>query len=342
MLYMIRVGRFFYDKSKRRVEPEYDNFTPILITYGSEYEDLAPWKLKDEKGRFIENIIQFSKVYNNIPATRQMYSPDNPDIIWEYGAEAHIENNEPNHNYHKWRTIGTNWKNAVSYPVGFSMRNKWQFSIIKYKDGSYSNHLGVIPSRKRLHIPLYCGTVVKTELFKILQKRHNIGENLLIIDSNGPHSESLSYYTRKYKVSENMIDNNTMLINERNTKIMMHDTKHSFGFGYCLAMALLGKDEEWNDDITYDDVLYPKRVRRMIEKNKVAPIIISDSINIDKAQVLDKMIKCTSQKAMTEDYLKKEKERIDTIIKNSKSLSSDKSSFKVIKKIIRIAIKKYF
>ena len=38
-----------------------------------------------------------------------------------------------------------------------------------------------------------------------------------------------------------------LLINQNNMRVMLNDAKHPFGHGYCLAMALLGKVEEWNN-----------------------------------------------------------------------------------------------
>ena len=68
----------------------------------------------------------------------------------------------------------------------------------------------------------------------------------MIIEVDGPHQESLNYYKHTYGVSEDFIDKNTISVNENNMKIMLNDTKHPFGHGYCLAMALLDKDEEWS------------------------------------------------------------------------------------------------
>jgi len=37
----------------------------------------------------------------------------------------------------------------------------------------------------------------------------------------------------------NIIENDTILATDENIMIMMYDTLHPFGHGYCLAMALL-------------------------------------------------------------------------------------------------------
>jgi hypothetical protein len=52
----------------------------------------------------------------------------------------------------------------------------------------------------------------------------------------------MDYYKNMYKVEDNFIENDTMLVNDRNIDIMLNDDKHAFGHGYCLAMALLNMD----------------------------------------------------------------------------------------------------
>ena len=93
-------------------------------------------------------------------------------------------------------------------------------------------------------MPKYSELVRKQGQFTELQQRLKRGENLLIIEVDGPHQESLSYYQETYKVSSNFIEQNTMVANLDNLRIMMNDTKHIFGHGYCLAAVLLGIDEE--------------------------------------------------------------------------------------------------
>jgi hypothetical protein len=72
------------------------------------------------------------------------------------------------------------------------------------------------------------------QLLKSLQK----GQNLLIIEIDGPHQESLPYYQANYGVSSDFIQNDTMLATPGNLQIMLNDTKHAFGHGYCLAWGL--------------------------------------------------------------------------------------------------------
>jgi hypothetical protein len=74
--------------------------------------------------------------------------------------------------------------------------------------------------------------VQEQEMFKTLQQRLNNGENLLIIEIDGPYQESLEYYKEKYGVNNNFIENDTMLVTSTNIGVMLKDSN-------CLAMALL-------------------------------------------------------------------------------------------------------
>jgi len=107
--------------------------------------------------------------------------------------------------------------------------------------------LNYIQSRKQIYVPLYCKLVRRARQFKELKKRVENGEKLLIIEVDGPHQESLSYYKRNYKVGSKFIDKHTIKVNKKNMKIMLNDDKHPFGHGYCLGMALLDIDKDWSN-----------------------------------------------------------------------------------------------
>jgi len=136
-----------------------------------------------------------------------------------------------------------NNKYAVRYPVGFKNRSSVLYALKK----NSNKQLDYVSARKQIYIPVYCTLVKKEKLFKKLQNKLNNGKNLLIIEVDGPHSESLDYYKKEYNVDDNFIKNDTMLVNKVNINIMLNDTKHPFGHGYCLALVLLNKDVKWND-----------------------------------------------------------------------------------------------
>ncbi len=239
---MLRVGRIEYNNNQQKY-PVYEGFTSIVVMMKSHsiWHPLSPYSLKYEQGQIFENVWQFSKCYETVPKSTQKYSRFNNTIIWDHPAERHIKDNKLTAEYCAWRAKGMNNKWAVRYPVGYHHRHKCVCAIWNNQSLSY------IESRKKIYVPEYCRLVKKLSSFRILQMRLNKGENLLIIEIDGPHQESMDYYKEKYNVGDDFIQGNTILINQHNIKIMLNDVKHPFGHGYCLAMALLGKEEEWNN-----------------------------------------------------------------------------------------------
>lgn len=238
----VRVGRTIYTKGGRK-DPVFQGFTNIIVLMKShsQWGVISPYDLKDEKERFMENIWQFSKVYQNVPKTTQKYSRYNQTVIWQHSAENHVDKDRKlTRQYFAWRKKGMNNKYAVRYPVGFQHRHKCLYALSENPDGTVNpEKLDYVQSRKAIYVKHYCRLVKKHPKFLELQKRLNKGENLLIIEVDGPHQESLDYYKNMYAVGDDFIQNSTMLANQTNIGIMLNDEKHPFGHGYCLAMALL-------------------------------------------------------------------------------------------------------
>ena len=65
------------------------------------------------------------------------------------------------------------------------------------------------------------------------------GINLLIAEVDGPHQESMEYYSKKYGVQSNLIQEDCMESTKENLELMLNDVSYSFGHGYSLAWALL-------------------------------------------------------------------------------------------------------
>ncbi len=243
---MIRVGRCVYDKSGKRIDPSYEGFTPILVlTKCSEYASLSPYCLKDDKGRIMENIFQFSKVYETVPETTCHYSRYDKRIIWKWKSERHVTYSSDGSidirpEYFYWRHAGMYAKEAIRYPVGFHHRGKCLFALPEDDNSNIiPQQLDYIQGRKQIYYPVYSKLVRKEKQFLELKDRLSKGENLLIIEVDGPHTESLDHYQKKYDVKDDFIIRNTMLATPRNLEIMLNDTLHPYGHGYCLASCLL-------------------------------------------------------------------------------------------------------
>lgn len=89
--------------------------------------------------------------------------------------------------------------------------------------------MNLIEARKEIYLPIYKELVKKQPKFEKLVKLLKKGTNLLIIEVDGPHEESLDYYKEKYGVEDDFIENNTILATKENMDIMLNDPKHSFG-----------------------------------------------------------------------------------------------------------------
>ena len=239
---MIRVGKRIYNRDGTFVDPEFKGFTPIIVMTKcyKKWFPLSPYALTNERGQIMENIFQFSKVYAKIPARTCHYSRYDDRVIWKHGAEVHVdEKGNLTKEYKKWRKKGKNNKDPVRYPVGFNYRHKCLYAIRNLKNPV---KLDYIESRKKIYLHQYIKMAKKTKEFKELQRRHKSGENLLIIEVDGPHQESMDYYKKKYDVPDDFIVDSTVLVNDKNMNILLNDPKHPFGHGYCLGWALLGKN----------------------------------------------------------------------------------------------------
>lgn len=230
----VRIGR----TNDNKTEPSYPNFTPIWITTKNQggYWQLSPYYLKDKNNRIMENIWQFSKIYQQVPKTIQYVSRWNRKIIWDHPAEIHLNSDgTPNTTYYQWRKKGMAADNPIRYPVGYHHRSKALAAFDDQMEGPYN----YIDARKKIYLPIYTSLVKLQPLFFNLKERLTHGENLLLIDVDGPKGTDLPYYQSKYGVNSDFIVNNTIEANIPYMKIMLNDPKNPFGHGYCLAMALL-------------------------------------------------------------------------------------------------------
>lgn len=254
---MIRVGRIEYDKNYKQIIPKYDNFkTIIVMTQSSAYGSLGPYCLKNEKGQLMENIYQGSKIYQNVPNSVQRYSRYDKTVIWEHPAEKHIDEEEkPTEEYWNWRKKLFDNPYPVRYPVTFSHRSKCIGAIWNEDDDGFGEEndtefpvtklLNYVESRKKVYVPVYCNLAKQDDKFTKLKEMLAERTNLLICEVDGPHQEDMPYYKEKYNIKNDFIVSNTMLVNKKNIQIMVNDTKRPFGHGYCLALALLDKEDDW-------------------------------------------------------------------------------------------------
>jgi hypothetical protein len=198
-------------------------------------------------------------VYSEVPRSVQRYSRYNSTVIWNYDAHRHIsesptviqysdgslpatqidENKYLTPEYFKWRYAGFVNPYPVRYPVGRQHRRLCIGSIKSADLGKTNRLLTYIQARKEIYLPVYRKLVVQQAKFIKLKEMLERGQNLLIVEVDGPHQESLPYYMAKYNVGIDFIEEHTILATPENLSIMLNDSRHPFGHGYCLAIALL-------------------------------------------------------------------------------------------------------
>lgn len=120
--------------------------------------NLGPIELYDGTARNLENAWQFSKVYK------------------EFDSEG-----SPTPEYFKWAQKGWADTYAHRYPYG-----KGAVPLYSYwRDSNGAHKWGYIEARKNIYFPLYAKAIVKTDVFKELQKRVESGEHIALWDFDG-------------------------------------------------------------------------------------------------------------------------------------------------------------
>ena len=225
----------YVGRSKGRFDPNgfphLPNVSNIVVITNHR---LSPFVLRNEQGILFENYWQFSKLYSNVPNMNHKSSS------WNYSEEIHFKDNNITQEYWNWRYKGVMHNKPVRYPVGKNLTSTCVGSLNQYEiNNNIFRLLNYVESRKEIYLKEYTRLVKLSPAFQEIKKRLSKGENIGLIDVDGPHQESLDYYKEKYNVNDNFIVNNFMYIDENNLKIMLYDTKHAFGHCFCLAAALL-------------------------------------------------------------------------------------------------------
>jgi len=252
----VRVGTCHWEGSKR-IDPTFPGFTNIIcLTKSTEYGMIGPYcltikvKFQDEEYNVIfENYFQSSKVYEVVPEACEVRSRFDRTVIWKWPREQHARKivNPDGGFYYQILPQYLTWRKAlmlcpepVRYPVGKHNTGQCLFSLKQNEDGTINpKMLNYVENRREIYLKEYVKLVKIHPEFLKLKERLNGGENLLIIEVDGPQERSLNYYKEKHGVNDDFIQNWTILVTERNLEIMINDTKERFGHGYCIAGSLL-------------------------------------------------------------------------------------------------------
>jgi|GEM_PF-2813902 len=270
----LRVGKIagMFDKGRKYpITYGYRNIIVVSQNKNKLGSELSPFVLKDENGQIMENIWQFSKIYEQITAQNQKSG-------WNWKAETHVKKENVKIlqkelrtraegkmreseldvssfielKYWSWRESGIKFEEPVRFPVGSADRYKclglvWPFdeNCVAFSAKTPMKIMDYNQARKEVYIPLYIKLAQQTDDFKKLKKLLKQGYNLQILDIDGPkkiYSGMTSGIYGEDKVGSIEITPETL-------KMLLEDTDHPFGHGYCLAMALSNFDLKSLDSI---------------------------------------------------------------------------------------------
>jgi len=249
----IRVGRIKYPDFKVTPVHGFETIYVMTDSFPGEFNILSPFAIKDEYGRIMENVWQFSRVF---PIAFKKVRPRGfKDKKMATSSEELVSHTTPDgqltDDYMLWRKTGCNYPTHIRYSNGLHDKTTAMYAykekeailstdtLATVRDKLDSIKLDYVESRKQIYVPMYIKIVRQQPMFEVLKQKLRDGKSLLIIEVDGPHQESLQYYKQKYGVTNDFITNHSMLVNQSNIDIMLNDPIHNFGHGYCLAMALL-------------------------------------------------------------------------------------------------------
>jgi hypothetical protein len=247
---MIRVGRCYYRNGTMYI-PERPGYTTVVVLTRaySHWGALGPCDLRDSSGCVFANRWAFSRVSRRVDAVRVCRPWWNPVAVWEHPSEVHVVGEGPltldslTPAYWAWRRKGMSCPGAVWAPDDLGPSG-FIGAFAEVAPGVYSSVLDCVMARKMIYVPLYCSLARRRPEFFVLRGKLTRGENLLIVEVNGPHQESLEYYQRVYGVGADFIESDSTAASIENLQILLGDLRHPFGHGYCLAAALLRLDSE--------------------------------------------------------------------------------------------------
>jgi len=258
----VRVGRYRGKNEPGEKIPVTDGFLNVIVTSHNQKglgASLSPYVVADSKGRIMENLWQFSKVYTRVHKQTQ------PNWSWEaeehYVYDKKTAKGKPTSDYWEWRQAGMEHDKPVRYPNGFKGKAECLFALwpTNGKLESVTNpkvkmdQIGYIEARKKIYAPLYIQLAKgNPELLK-LQEMLESGISIQIIDVDGPDIVKATAADGTVKEPYDSIPKGihgvtsgvgSIEITEQNIKLLMDDPDQPFGHGYVLACMLLEK-EEW-------------------------------------------------------------------------------------------------
>jgi hypothetical protein len=236
-------------KIKGYYVPKTEGYTNIIVKTlkdSGKWAPLSPYYLKDSLNRIMENIWQYSKIYQKVSAQKSLLHKNSNLVVWEYPEETHVtsDNNlksgeifkyeQITKEYWNWREKGMKNKYAVRYPNGFYGRDQCLTSIFIDEKGQVE-FLDYITSRIKVYCRLYLYLIENNSetkpLLTELRIAYQKGEKLQICDVDGPTYDDYYPY--------NTVENSSIELSPEKVIKMLFNTRQPFGHGYVLAALIM-------------------------------------------------------------------------------------------------------
>jgi hypothetical protein len=224
----LRVGKYDFRTKKM---PVIEGYTNILIhTTGP----LSPYTMKDEDGIIMENYWQFKKIWKKVYKIRQPISQFCDNVRWEYDDETHLdEDGKILKEYYVWQQKGLSHNKWVRYPNGFTHHREAKGTVY------HGKIIGYIEARKKVYFKKYREIAMKKKMFKDLKERYEKGENIQIVEVDGP-TKGESYPYDKVQVKDGL---GSIKITKKRLKALINNPGQAFGHGYCVAAMMMGIEQ---------------------------------------------------------------------------------------------------
>eukprot|EP00051_Salpingoeca_urceolata_P017439 m.237485 g.237485 ORF g.237485 m.237485 type:complete len:329 (-) comp18954_c0_seq2:68-1054(-) len=210
--------------------PSLPGFTRIDVTSGScnrvlQPRDVAatfsPMAIGPVKGaRLFENYWQYGKVFQELGHLRGDGTPEGSSVTdkWrQFRAKGYAKAKGCR------RPPEAKTTDVLEVREG---RRKFRYLIPRFAHYDGKN-MGYITSRKQVYVPEYARLVEETRVFKALRERVLAGENVMILDLDGPRDQPGGV-----EVTVEML------------RTRINDPRYQFGHGYVAAALLAGIEPE--------------------------------------------------------------------------------------------------
>lgn len=253
----IYVGRRVYN-GKDFLDYVQPNTKKVLcLTKSTPYGCLGPYVLRVppwekyikscEEGTIMENTYQGSKIYPSVKPinVRNNYTRK---IIFSYpNEEKHItKKGNITKKYWNWRYQVQHCEEPLRYPVGYHERHNCKacVKVVDWETKKFKVY-NYVDARKYVYEQLYRDCVNyyretnSKNKFDYLLSLVKSGQDITIVEVDGPRQEFLEHYIEKYNLPENFIQNNVVEATFSTINIFEQDTKAPCGHGFYLAKMLL-------------------------------------------------------------------------------------------------------